>query len=138
MESALFPPQKDCMLDNEKNVLWSPSDNRIEKCNLTRFQRHPRVQKFVDPKANYQALHDWSCRDLDEFWLAVAEFCDIRFGQPPKCVLSGEADISKTKWFAGATLNYAENLLRFTGPETALISILEDGRRSQLSWDSLH
>jgi len=126
------------MLDNEKNVLWSPSDNRIEKCNLTRFQRHPRVQKFVDPKADYQALHDWSCRDLDEFWLAVAEFCDIRFGQPPKCVLSGEADISKTKWFAGATLNYAENLLRFTGPETALISILEDGRRSQLSWDSLH
>jgi acetoacetyl-CoA synthetase len=40
-------------------------------------------------------------------------------------------------WFAGTRLNFAENLLRGTGPGPALIARDERGRRKEMSWDQL-
>ncbi|GAA2851731.1 hypothetical protein GCM10020220_046310 [Nonomuraea rubra] len=40
-------------------------------------------------------------------------------------------------WFAGSSLNYAENALRRTGEGTALVFVSEDGGRQELTWDEL-
>jgi len=61
----------------------------------------------------HRALYDWSVRDLEGFWSAIAEFFDVRFYSPAERVLQRDADPVHTKWFPGGTLNYAEHLLRF-------------------------
>ncbi|WP_329585049.1 acetoacetate--CoA ligase [Kitasatospora sp. NBC_01250] len=62
--------------------------------------------------ARYAALHAWSTADLARFWTAVTEYFDVRFGTPPQAVLA-DATMPGTRWFPGATLNYAEHALRF-------------------------
>ena len=42
------------------------------------------------------------------------------------------------KWFVGAELNFAENLLRRRDDQLAIIAWTEDGRRRQLSYRELH
>lgn len=62
--------------------------------------------------ARYAALHAWSTADLARFWTAVTEYFDVRFGTAPQAVLA-DATMPGTRWFPGATLNYAEHALRF-------------------------
>lgn len=50
--------------------------------------------------------------------------------------MAGE-DFVSAKWFSGATLNYAENLLKTKGPDVALIAHREGSERIELSWDDL-
>ena len=42
------------------------------------------------------------------------------------------------RWFPGAQLNFAANLLRFRGDQAALVSLLENGERRSLSRDELY
>jgi acetoacetyl-CoA synthetase len=41
-------------------------------------------------------------------------------------------------WFPDARLNFAENLLRRRGDSTAIVSLLENGARSEVSFDGLY
>ena len=42
------------------------------------------------------------------------------------------------KWFPDARLNFAENLLRYRDDKIALVSRMEDGRRSEISYAELY
>ena len=60
---------------------------------------------------DYAALHDWSTESPAEFWAAVWTFCDIRASRPYDTVLRDAARMPGAKWFEGAQLNFAANLL---------------------------
>ena len=92
--------------------LWRPHPDQIRNSNLTRFREWLRENRSLD-LGDHRALYDWSVRDLEGFWSAIAEFFDVRFHTPPERVLQRDADPVRTKWFPGGTLNYAEHLLRF-------------------------
>jgi acetoacetyl-CoA synthetase len=98
---------------------WRPSSEQIRNSNLARFQEWLRDKRGLDLK-DHRALYDWSVRDLDGFWSAIAEFFDVRFHTPAERVLQRDADPLRTKWFRGGTLNYAEHLLRFGCTEIAV------------------
>ena len=49
-------------------------------------------------------------RELEEFWASIWEFCGVRASKPYERVL-GSREMPGARWFAGAELNYAENLL---------------------------
>jgi acetoacetyl-CoA synthetase len=76
------------------------------------------MKRFMDwagarrgrPFADYDELWQSSVIDLDGFWAGIWEFCGVRASKPYERVL-GSHEMPGTRWFEGAELNYAENLL---------------------------
>ena len=115
---------------NDNPVLWTPDADRQRGSAMHRFMRG---QGHDD----YDSLYAWSIDDPAGFWSALATFCDVRFHSPPSSVLDDATDMMNARWFDGATLNYAEHLLRSTGNESAIVFRGEDGTRRELSHDAL-
>ena len=91
--------------------IWKPSEQRIQAANLTRFITFIKEKQGI-PSMNFQELYEWSIKDLEGFWQAIVEFCDIKFSKKPTKILSHSDDMEKAIFFEDAQLNYAENLLR--------------------------
>lgn len=84
----------------------------------------------------YDDLWRWSIDDLAGFWGALWEYCDVRAATPYTVVLESAA-MPGTRWFPGATLNYAEHALRRRGSEPAIVALSQTRDRVELSWDEL-
>ena len=98
---------------NPWNHSWLRTGSQIRDSNLTRFQRWLHDKRGLDLN-DHRSLYDWSVRDLDGFWRAIAEFFDVRFHTATELeVLHHDADPLRTRWFPGGTVNYAEHMLRF-------------------------
>ena len=100
--------------------LWRPSEERIKNANITRFI------SFVNERhslsiSGYQRLYDWSIENREDFWAAVWEFGNVIASMPYEKVLEDSPTMIGAKWFIGARLNYAENLLRFRDNHVALV-----------------
>ncbi len=61
-------------------------------------------------RTDYEELWRWSVDELEEFWACLWEFCGVRSSQPYERVLAAR-EMPGARWFEGARLNYAENLL---------------------------
>ncbi len=83
--------------------------------------------------ADYGDLHRWSIENPELFWEQVWHFCGIVSSQAWEWVLTNGNKFPGAKWFDGARLNFAENLLRRRDDSTAVISRLETGERRSLS-----
>jgi acetoacetyl-CoA synthetase len=76
---------------------------------MARFMRRA-AQRGGVPFASYDELWRWSVGDIDAFWAAVWEFGGVRASRPYQRVLDSHR-MPGARWFSGAQLNYAENLL---------------------------
>jgi acetoacetyl-CoA synthetase len=114
--------------------IWQPSQRRIAASNLQRFIA---TQCARLPSADYGALYDWSIAQPAEFWAAVWRFCGIQASTDCTTVLRDGERMPGARWFEGATLNFAANLLHpeRTGP--AIVFANERGERIELSWSEL-
>ncbi|WP_347900889.1 acetoacetate--CoA ligase [Pseudomonas purpurea] len=117
-------------------ILWQPSAERISKTRMEAFRRfiNQRHQLAI---ADYPALHQWSIDQREDFWQAIVDFFDVRFEQPPETVLREGSHMPSAEWFPGATLNFAEHLLRRRDEAIAVIAVSENGEREQLSYAEL-
>ncbi|BBD72038.1 hypothetical protein HS1genome_0427 [Sulfodiicoccus acidiphilus] len=121
------------MSEEKQTPLWVPGDKRKEESNLSRFMKWLREggREFVD----YDELWEWSVRDADEFWRKLWQFFDIRCSRRYDIVSSGE--MPRTRWFIGAKLNFAENLLSSQSTqEEAVVALSESRKDRKLSWGS--
>ncbi|MEX2177540.1 MAG: acetoacetate--CoA ligase [Gemmatimonadaceae bacterium] len=121
--------------------LWSPTNAQIQAANLTRFMREVGGSDF-------ETLHRWSVERREEFWVALWKFADViadaRAGREPwDEVLVGrdrmappDPDVGP-RWFSGARLNFAENLLRRRDDHPALVFWNELGRQRSVSYRDL-
>ncbi|MEE1950163.1 acetoacetate--CoA ligase [Pseudomonas alcaligenes] len=116
--------------------LWAPSTERIAATRMDAFRRFVN-QRHALQLADYPALHAWSVAQREAFWQAIADFFEVRFSQQPEAVLREGPAMPSAHWFPGATLNFAEHLLRRRDEHPALIAIGEDGSREQLSYAEL-
>ena len=112
--------------------LWTPSAERIAASRMDAFRR------FINDRhalhlADYPALHAWSVEQREAFWQAIVDFFQIHFHAPAERVLREGPAMPDAQWFPGATLNFAEHLLRRRDGHPALVSVGEDGSREQLS-----
>ncbi|TRO15933.1 acetoacetate--CoA ligase [Ectopseudomonas mendocina] len=112
--------------------LWTPSAERIAASRMDAFRRFVN-QRHGLQLADYPALHAWSVEQREAFWQAIVDFFEIRFHSPAECVLREGPAMPDAQWFPGATLNFAEHLLRRRDGHPALVAIGEDGSREQLS-----
>ena len=116
--------------------LWAPSAERIAACRMDAFRRFVN-QRHALQLADYPALHAWSVEQRAAFWQAIVDFFEVRFTQQPEAVLREGPAMPSAHWFPGASLNFAEHLLRRRDAHPALIAIGEDGSREQLSYAEL-
>ena len=92
------------------DVVWSPPTDAWAVTRMGQFAE--RYQPSVS--GDYDALWRWSVDEPADFWASVWDYLDVDASQAPKSVISGDA-MPGTTWFDGATLNYAEHLLRGNG-----------------------
>ncbi|WP_314408132.1 acetoacetate--CoA ligase [Pseudomonas kuykendallii] len=112
--------------------LWTPSPERIAATRLDAFRRYVEARHAVR-LADYPALHAWSIAERAAFWQAIVDFFEVRFHAQPSRVLEEGPAMPDARWFPGATLNFAEHLLRRRDDRAALVAIGEDGSREVLS-----
>ncbi len=103
------------------------------------------LRRFIDciaarrdlPTGDYAALHRWSLERPDAFWFEVAHFADVKADWAAAPVLENGHQMPGARWFPGARLNYAENLLHYRDDHPALIAYNERGQRRVLSYRQL-
>ena len=118
-------------------LLWKPSEERVKNSNMYRFllfvnKRHQ--QTFTD----YDSLYAWSVSHISEFWAAVWDFVGIKASRGYDRVVDDELKMPGAKWFPGARLNFAENLLRFRDDSVALIFKGEDHPPVKMTYAQLY
>ncbi|MGB0279898.1 MAG: AMP-binding protein [Flavobacteriaceae bacterium] len=87
---------------------------------------------------DYDSLHQWSITEQGEFWESIARFFDVDFDTPYQDVFVPETHFWETKWFGGATLNYAQHIFKHaTSKRPALVFQNEAGKFSEISWAQL-
>jgi acetoacetyl-CoA synthetase len=84
---------------------------------MTRYMRSLDAERGRS-LGDYAEMWKWSVTELEEFWASIWDFFEVRASTPYTEVLA-ERTMPGAKWFAGAELNYAENLLRI-GDDDAL------------------
>ncbi|MFJ2462658.1 acetoacetate--CoA ligase [Pseudomonas sp. NPDC087615] len=118
------------------DILWQPDAKRIADSRMDAFRRFAN-QRHSLKLDDYPALHQWSIDQREAFWKAIVDFFDIRFHTQPDAVLREGAQMPSAEWFPGATLNFAEHLLRRRDDAVAIVAVAENGQREQLTWAEL-
>ncbi len=90
---------------------------------------------------SYDALWQWSVSDLDAYWQSIWDYFELRSPTPHTAVLQANV-MPGAKWFPGAQVNLAQQVMRHVQPAgaaglMALISRNERGNHRELSWPEL-
>ncbi len=117
--------------------LWVPSDDRIRAANMTAFQEMV-ARRHGLALRSYRDLWEWSVDHIPECWAAVWDFVGIVASRGYDRVVDDLTRFPGARWFEGARLNFAQNLLRHTdSPRTALLFRNEAGQRRALTYAEL-
>ena len=119
-----------------KKPLWLPSEENIKKTNISRFINLVNKRHSLKIRS-YNELYRWSVENIKDFWEAMWEFADIRASRYDTI----EDNLSRfpgARWFAGARLNFAENLLKFRDDHIALIFRGESGKSATVTYTELY
>ncbi|MEV6633932.1 acetoacetate--CoA ligase [Actinoplanes sp. NPDC051470] len=94
-------------------VLWSPPADVRETARIGHYLRWLRDDPGLD-FSDYGDLYAWSVSDLPGFWRSIWDYFAIVAHDEPTDTL-GDQNMPGARWFPGATLNYAEHVLRMPG-----------------------
>lgn len=100
--------------------LWTPSEERKRSANITRFIEEIN-QKHQLNLRSYADLYQWSIENIPAFWAAMWDFAGIKASKPYDQVVDDLSKFPGAKWFPGARLNFAENLLRYRDDRIAFL-----------------
>lgn len=120
--------------------LWKPSRYFTEQSLLKKYMEWLFVKKGLYFR-DYDDLWDWSVTDLDNFWESIFQFFDVQSDTlyrevidrpvpgPPNWGMIG------TRWFDGATVNYAGHIFRHKTTQNPALIFQAEGREPlQMSW----
>ncbi|APG83517.1 acetoacetyl-coenzyme A synthetase AcsA [Sinorhizobium americanum CCGM7] len=115
--------------------LWVPDAETLARSPMAQFMTWCEA-RFGRRFSDYDAFHGWSVAESGDFWTAVWEHCGVVGQRGGRALINGERML-EARFFPDAKLNFAENLLRGSGGDDALIFRGEDKVRYRLSWDEL-
>jgi acetoacetyl-CoA synthetase len=117
-------------------VIWEPTQSLIESTVLYQYMHWLKEKKGLD-FTDYNELWKWSVEELEEFWASIWDFCEVKACRKYDTVLES-MDMPGAKWFSGAQVNYAENILaKGQGNKTAIYFRSEKIKRKEISWNEL-
>ena len=126
----------EAMTERDDKIMWRPSPERVATSVLAEFaSRHGPYSGQAS--FEYDGLHRWSIEQPEAFWESVWEFGGV-IGERGHTVFEPGADMRTARFFPGATLNFAENLLRRSDSGEAIVALGEDGRCRRVSWRELN
>jgi len=120
-----------------RQPLWIPSDQRKRQANITRFidlvnRAH---QRKIE---TYAELYDWSIHEIADFWATMWEFADIKHSRTYDAIVDDINKFPGAKWFPGARLNFAENLLRHRDDRIAFVFRGETQKSGKMTYAELY
>ncbi|MBW2369350.1 MAG: acetoacetate--CoA ligase, partial [Deltaproteobacteria bacterium] len=118
-------------------MLWKPSDEKIQQTNMFCFMTQIN-EKLGLNLSNYEQLHQWSIDNIPAFWEAMWAFAQIKASADYTQVVDDVAKMPGAKWFTGARLNFAENLLRYRDDRTAIVFKGESAPARRMSYSQLY
>ena len=120
-----------------RTLLWRPSKERVEQSRMLAFMRRLEKRHGLNI-SGYRALHQWSVEKPEVFWDELWQFLGIRSTENYTSVVDDLTKFPGAKWFPGAVLNYAENILKdHNDREIALIFRGENHMRRSYTWAAL-
>jgi acetyl-CoA synthetase len=85
------------LLENQP-IAWTPTEEVIERAQMTRFMKQIRVSDFDE-------LYQFSITDVEKFTAEVLKFLDIKFDPPYEKLLDLSNGVEFPNWCAGAGFN---------------------------------
>jgi len=98
--------------------------------------------KFVSQRTgkdflSYQELHSWTVEQNELFWKLLLEYSPIELTKEYSSLFNGD-EMFLSRWFEGAELNFAQNLLRSKSSSFALVSHRENRPVLRISYADLN
>ncbi|MEM1586517.1 MAG: acetoacetate--CoA ligase [Candidatus Bathyarchaeia archaeon] len=125
-----------------KKPLWQPTYEYTRNANITRFIDflNKNYDLDIDPYASgsYFQLYNWSIENAESFWASVWEFVGVKSSQMYVKVVDDLSKFPGARWFVGARLNFAENLLRYRDDHLAIIFRGENEASLKLTYSELY
>ena len=118
-------------------LLWKPSPERTARANLTSFMRQVNQNRGTGFK-DYPELYRWSVENIEDFWAEMWQYADPLVSKPYERVIENPERMPGAKFFPGAELNFAANLLRFRDGHEAIVARNEKGDIRRLSYAELY
>ncbi len=119
------------------NLLWRPSPERIKRSNMYRFMQTIN-EKYNRNFSEYNELYQWSIENIPDFWETMWNFGGIKASKPYDQIIDDLSKMPGAKWFSGAQLNFAENLLRYRDDQVALIFKGEGQASTRMTYRRLY
>ena len=116
--------------------VWEPSPERVARANLSRFLSE--VGRDLGRGLDLAALHRWSVDEPAAFWRRVWDFTGVVASNPATSTVEDLDRMPGARWFPGARLNFAENLLRHRDDRPALVAWNEEGPRARITYAELY
>lgn len=118
-------------------LLWMPSEATIAQANMTRFAN------FVNERhglalSSYDELYQWSVENIPELWADIWDFTEIKASRGYDEVVNSLSYFPGARWFEGAELNFAENLLRFRDDHLAFVFKGENLKSATMTYSELY
>ncbi len=117
--------------------IWQPSDDRVRQTNMAQFMEAVEEDWNVTI-GDFQELYCFSITEKEKFWTSLKDFAGIIAESWGAEVLVDGDKMPGAKWFPGARLNFAENLLRRRDAADALVFWGENRVRRRLSHGELY
>lgn len=110
-------------------IVWSPSEEQIERANVTRFMRAAGI-------SSYEELVRRSQDEIEWFWDAVVTDLGIEFATPYTSVCDRSKGPQWATWFGGGTINVASNCVdRWAARTPEAVAVLWEGEDGTVrSW----
>ena len=106
-------------------AIWSPGHQRVEQANITRFIRLVQLER--DPTVtDFASLYRFSIDSPKAFWRTMWEFGGV-IGDAGQNTVENFEQMPGARWFPDASLNFAENMLRYRDDREALVFRSETG-----------
>ncbi len=117
--------------------IWKPEPKAIKNCNVTAFIKQLN-ENFDTKLTDTKDLWKFSIQKPDIFWGFLREFSGICGENWGNKVLINKDQMPGAKWFPDAQLNFAENLLKNSIADPAILFWSEDKIKIELSFAELN
>jgi acetoacetyl-CoA synthetase len=104
-------------------LLWQPAEERIKNTNMYHFMEYVNARCGMN-LANYGELYGWSIEESPAFWEMLWAHSGVIHSRSYHQVVDDIKKMPGARWFEGARLNFAENLLRYRDHRIALSLVI--------------
>ncbi len=121
----------------EYKILWTPEPKSVLKSSMYHFMQEVN-KRFKTSFRDYDSLYQWSIENPGDFWGLFWEYSGIKFTENYSEVVDDAHKMPGARWFSGAKLNYAENLLQRRDEKAAIIFRGESRIERKISYRELY